>query len=328
MPSKRKPRHRYRHIAAAAVETPWAILPGKLDEIMGLIDLRQAGYVLSGREIAARIGDVERPALRDEQAGGGIALLNLYGTIFHRATAFTEFSGGTSAEKFGAAFDAAVADESVEAIVINIDSPGGAVPGIQEVSDRIHAARGSKRIVAVANPMAASAAYWIGSQAEEFVAIPSATSIGSIGVLSVHTDRSAANEQAGIKRTYIASVEKKAQFNPDEPLSESDFDEAKASVSKIHATFVSHVARGRGIDVSAVNASFGAGRTFLASEALERGMIDRIATLESVIADLGGSMPHDDRVSADRFAPAFASCPPADTGDARFLQVAEILGLD
>jgi signal peptide peptidase SppA len=317
---------RYRHIVTAALNTPWAILPAKLDEIMSLLDMRAQGIRLSGREIRDRIGNAAAPNLREESEGGQIAVLNLFGTVFHRADAFTEFSGGTSAIRLGAAFDAALADDAVDSIVINVDSPGGAVPGVQEVADKIFNARGVKPIKAVVNPQAASAAYWIASQAEELIAIPSAVSIGSIGVLSVHTDRSGANEKNGIRRTYVTTVPKKAQYNPDEPLADDDREELQAQNQLIHQTFVEAVGRGRGIDAADVDHRFGAGRTYLASEALARGMIDRIATLDDVLRELGaaaGDVTGDD--GGARFSPALACAAAAAADDPRFTPITELL---
>ena len=86
-------------------------------------------------------------------------------------------------EAFGAAFDRAAADSSIGAIVLNIDSPGGSVYGVEELADKIYKARGTKPVYAVANSLAASAAYWIGSAASQLYVTPSGE-VGSIGVLA------------------------------------------------------------------------------------------------------------------------------------------------
>jgi len=224
---------------------------------------------------------------RGGEQGESIAVLNLYGTIAHRMNLMMEFSGGTSAELFGKAFDRVLNDDNVRAIVIRTDSPGGAVTGVPELADKIYESRGAKPVIAVVDPMMASAAYWIGSAADEIVSTPSALDIGSIGVLSIHHETSRRDEREGDTYTVIRSVERKAEGLSVEPLS----DEARARLQEraemLHERFVEAVARNRGVSVDVVNEQFGRGGTLTADEALAVGMIDRIATFESVIEELG-----------------------------------------
>ena len=152
--------------------TPWAILPEKLEAICEVVR-RHAASALPPTQFAA--------AHPRRRASGSVAVLPLYGTISQRMGMMESMSGGTSAEAFGKYFRAAVADPDVGSIVIDIDSPGGSVYGIEELASEILDARGEKQIVAVANSLAASAAYWIGSAAHEFVVTPSGE-VGSIGV--------------------------------------------------------------------------------------------------------------------------------------------------
>src|SRR5690606_12609791 len=108
----------------------------------------------------------------------------------------------------------------VGTIVLDVDSPGGGVYGVAEFAEEIYKARGQKRIVAVANSMAASAAYWIATAADELVVTPGGE-VGSIGVYMLHEDWSGAYEKAGIKPTVIKFGENKAEGIDVEPLSES-----------------------------------------------------------------------------------------------------------
>lgn len=277
---------KYRNVIRAFYGTEWAILPGKLEEIAELLELRAAGVTFTAEQIKERVGMFDAP---QNTTKGQIAVLNLFGTISHRMNALSEFSGGTSTELFSKAFKEAVDNQAVTSIVINVDSPGGSVPGVPELSDLIFSARQKKRIVAVVNPMMASAALWIGTSASEVVAIPSASDIGSIGVLTVHTDQSAADEKSGFKRTIIKSNEFKAEGNPYEPLGDATKAHIDSRIGKIHDEFVAAVARNRGVSVAKVEADFGNGRTLRAKEALAVGLIDRIATLEEVLAELGAT---------------------------------------
>lgn len=277
---------KYRHVIRAFYGTEWAILPAKLEQISELLELRAQGVTFTPDQIKERVGMFDTPANRTQ---GQIAVLNLFGTISQRMNAMSQFSGGTSTEMFASAFQDAVNDPNVSAIVINIDSPGGSVPGVPELANMIYQARDKKRIVSVVNPMMASAALWIGTAAGEVVAIPSASDVGSIGVLTIHTDQTKADAEAGLTRTIIKSNEFKAEGNPYEPLSDSAKTFITQRIMKIHEEFVSAVAKFRGVTTAKVEADFGNGRTLRAKEALQVGLIDRIATLEEVLAELGAS---------------------------------------
>lgn len=174
-------------------------------------------------------------------------------------------------------------------ILIDIDTPGGSVTGVKEAGNALFAAAKKKHIVALVNPLCASAGYYIASQASEIVAIPSAD-VGSIGVFMAHTDCSKFNEQQGLKITYIYAGEHKVEGNPDEPLDPDAKKYYQMQVDTIYSDFIKAVARGRKRDASDVLANFGKGRCMLAGEALSAGLIDQIATIEGTLARFGVAM--------------------------------------
>lgn len=276
--------NKYRNIIKAVFGTEWAILPDKMEQICELLEWRSQGVTLTRDQIASRVGLMDFPT---DSAAGSVAVMQLFGTISQRMNALSEFSGGTSTEQFARAFIENRDNPDVSAIVINADTPGGAVPGVPELAELIFNARGSKPIITVVNPMLASAGYWIGSAADEIVAIPSASDIGSIGVVTMHTDKTEANAKAGVKHTIIRSTDFKYEGSTVEPLSEATREFYQARVMSIHRDFVGSVARYRGVSADRVESGFGRGRTYRANEAKDAGMIDRIATLEDVLAELG-----------------------------------------
>jgi capsid assembly protease len=277
----------YGHILSYVARTVWAILPEKMDEMLAILAHRAAGRILTNEEIQARIGDPQPPIAAKR---GSIAVIPLRGVIAHRMGSMDESSGGMSAERFTAMLRAAVADESVGTIVLDVDSPGGTIPGVPEAADAVFNARETKRVVAVANSTMASAAYWIASQAHEIVAIPSALdgSIGSIGAFVVHQDLSAHLEKEGVKVTLIKAGKHKADANPFEPLSDEAKTQIQGNVDAAYGQFVKAVARGRGVTAAAVRAGYGEGRALSAPDAKAAGLIDRIATFDETIARLAG----------------------------------------
>jgi len=274
--------------------TPWSILPDKLEEIVAIVEDHAAGVRLTHEEIRARIGSAPRP---EPSMAGSVAVLPLRGVVAQRANVMTEISGGTSTERLGAMLAEYVRDPEISAVVLDVDSPGGSVFGVPELAASIMRMRGRKPIVAVANSLAASAAYWIGAAADQFYVTPGGL-VGSIGVLSVHTDISKAEEAAGTKTTIVTSAKYKAEGNEYEPLTEEARAQMQARVDAYHAMFVRDVAAGRGVSAQVVQDTYGQGRVVNAEEAVRLGMADKVATLDQVIARL-------QRQPASRSARAF-----------------------
>lgn len=281
------------NILRAAGRTPWAIQEGKLQEIVAFLELRANGGLVAEEDVRAFAASNRRPT---PAAHGSVAVLPLFGVIGHRMNAMSSMSGGTSTEKFASLFANALEDPNVRAIVLDIDSPGGTVQGVSELASQIYKARGTKPIVAVANALAASAAYWIASAADEIVAPPSGE-VGSIGVFVIHTDVSKAEAADGVTHTIIKAGKYKAEGNPYEPLSEEARAAAQEYVDGYYGMFVGAVAKNRGVSVGDVRSGYGEGRTLRAADALKAGMIDRVGTLDSVLVGLGAK-------SAPKRAPA------------------------
>lgn len=271
----------YRRILELALDGPWAILPEKLELISEVLADRVAGIRYDELEREARLAGVERQAALAGATSvivqGNVAVIPVYGMLIPRASLFAEMSGATSAESISNKLRAALADPNVRRIVLDIDSPGGLVGGIPEAGTAIRAAAAEKPVIAVANHLAASAAYWLGSQATELMVTPSAE-VGSIGVIQAHKNLSRALDAAGVDMTVMRSARFKGEGNAFEPLSEDAREYFQARLNEVHAQFVDAVAVGRGVSPSAVRTGFGEGRVFGAEEAVRRGMADRIGT--------------------------------------------------
>lgn len=269
------------HLSRAAME-PWLILPEQLAVISEIVARYFSGEKFSAEEVELRTNGGKRPA---ERIAGDVAVLPLFGTIFPRANLFTDVSGATSAEMFGKRFDALMKDPEIGAIVLDVDSPGGQAPGIEELGQKIYQARGRKPIVAVANHLMASAAYWIGTAADEVVATPSAE-VGSVGAYAIHEDLSAAMEKEGVKVSVFKAGRYKAELNPYEPLSDEARTRVQEMLDEVHGQFVAAVAKHRGESEDRVRSDFGEGRLVSSRKAVELGMADRVATLEEVVEGL------------------------------------------
>lgn len=252
-----------------AMGQPWAITEEALDALVSMS--------LS----AASFGS--RPAAKDAfERYGDVAVLPIRGVITHHGDIWSWLFGESTVDSLGNQFRAAMADDSVKAIVLDIDSPGGTVAGTGEFADEVLKARGKKPVVSVANASANSAAYWIGAASDAFYATPSAL-VGSVGVYMLHVDYSQAMDEAGIKPSYVAAGKYKVEGNPYEPLGDEAREHLQSIVDDSYGRFVHGVARGRRVSEAKVRNGFGQGRALPAKAALAAGMVDGIKTLDWVI---------------------------------------------
>jgi signal peptide peptidase SppA len=273
---------RYAHVAQWMASSIWAILPSKFLAMQEALSFVASGGEFSPEEIKAIVGAAPKSS---GSPRGSIAVLPLMGVIARRAGMMGEASGGTSIEAFASQFRALLADQTVSTIVLEVDSPGGVIDGVDEMAAEIYHARETKPIVAIADTIAASAAYWIASAASEFVVTPSGQ-VGSIGVFAEHEDRSGLMTQMGVKRTLISAGRYKVEGNPYEPLSEEAQAAAQERVNEVYDMFVKAVARHRGVGVADVREGFGEGRMVGAKKALESGMVDRVETMQEMMRRL------------------------------------------
>lgn len=293
---------RYRRIIEAVTHAPWAIMPAKLSLIREVLAIHNAGIKFSEGEIRERLGEPNADDLGGPElfaangvraagagatvaGGNAVAVLQVHGTICHRIGEMG--SGGCSTEMLQAGVEQAAANPDVGSILLDFNSPGGAVNGVAELADAVMRARESKRVVAMVNSLAASAAYWVATQADEIV-VTADGDVGSIGVWTMHQDISGMLEKEGVDVTLIFAGKHKVDGHAFGPLPDDVRAELQGRVDAAHETFLAAVARGRGVGVGQVREGFGQGRVIAADEAIELGMADRIGTMRELIGELIG----------------------------------------
>ncbi len=283
---------RYAAIVRAVFGSVWAIMPEKLEAIASFVQMKAEGGASSPEIIAAIRAENKISAARVRSLSadkpGSVMVLPLYGVINQRYAG--DFSGpqGTSVQEFTQQFRQAMNDPNVKAIVIDVDSPGGTISGLDELATEIYNARkqGTKKITAVSNCLMASAAYYIASQANEVCVSPSSMT-GSIGVYQLHEDDSTALENIGVKFTFISAGKYKTEGNSFQPLDDEARTAMQAVVDDFYSMFTKAVARGRGVAVKNVLSGFGQGRCLTAQDAVKQGLADRIATFDEVLSKYG-----------------------------------------
>lgn len=303
-------------------EKPLALTPWKLTQICDVWDRHQAGVKIDVSALKAEFeGEAEKPSNRfasasadikrrtaDETGGAGyliqngVALIAIEGVLGKRMDFFMWFSGGTSTEDLQNDVTAAVNDSDVTAICYVVDSPGGDVDGTQLAANVIRASAEKKPSVAWVTGLGASAAYWLASQTSAIYLADDTTTVGSIGVVYQHVDRSGADQQRGVKRTEITAGKYKRIATDTAALTQEGRDYIQQGVDHIYSVFVDAVAAGRSASVDQVLTDMADGRVFMGQKAIDAGLADGIATLDQVI-----TMLNDGKVETIRNTAASAS---------------------
>lgn len=278
------------------ITAPWAILPEKLLEIQAVYANHLRGEKIDIAAVEARLG---KPLVSQDQGyhvQNGVAVIPISGVIGKKMNMMSQISGGASTQLIERDIKAALNDSSVNSILLHIDSPGGTVDGTQNLADVVKMAGTQKPVMAFADGVMASAAYWVGSAANEIVASSKTTQVGSIGVVTTHTDVSKAEEAAGIKTTEISAGKYKRIASQNAPLSKEGAAMLQDQVDQLYTIFVNAVAENRGVDIETVLDDMADGRVFLSKQAQKRGMIDHVANLETTILNMStGVWPMTDK---------------------------------
>lgn len=260
----------------------WAILPEELDKIKTQVSEVKAedlqGFF------------VEKTSIPKSGSyftiDGNIGILQIEGVIQPKWDIWTWFFGGTALDLLSRDFNTLLDDDSVEVIILDIDSPGGVVNCVQEFSNMVYEARGRKPILSVTSGVMASAAYWIGSAADEVFVTDEAGITGSIGVVTTHVDISELEKKLGIKTTEIVAGRKKRITSRTAPLSEEGRAELQRQVDHIYEAFTGDVAKFRGVDVETVLSDMADGQIFLGSQGVEAGLVDEVITTADLLESI------------------------------------------
>lgn len=226
----------------------------------------------------------------------GVAVIPVHGVLINRFNSSWGFVTGYSYIR--SMMRAALADDDVELIVYDVDSPGGDAPGCFELCEEIRASREVKPSIAVVDALSASGGYAIASSATRMVCTPSG-SVGSIGVYWIHADLSERHKQMGVKYTIFEAPEGGAKMDgaPYGPMSERAAKEAQARVVKRWDEFVALVVANRSMDEEAVRET--QARVYRADEALALTLIDAVSTPSEAVADFLGELASDEPLDDD-----------------------------
>lgn len=277
------------HIMSYIFESAWAITEQSLETIINIAGRENADFVPENfiknegifRTAGSPLTGTSRVWMR-----GSVAVIPVIGPIFPRATMFTEISGASSIQSITMDFQKALQSDEVKSIILYIDSPGGQITGVQELSTLIYESRGVKPIKGYIYGQGASAAYNIVSATSEIISGDTAI-VGSIGVISAVKDTREKEKKAGVKTIeFVSSVSpnKIINFEDDKSLAK-----VQRMVDTLGMVMVRNIAKFRGITAETVLQQYGQGDVFVGQVALDRGLVDRISTFESLVKEMDTS---------------------------------------
>lgn len=252
-----------------------------------------------------------------EEPGSSIAVVSVDGPLSKDDSFWQLFFGGTSYASIRRKIEAAVNDDSISAIVLNVNSPGGEVFGCSELAGDIYAARDYKPVYAYISGQGDSAAYWLASAADEVI-INATAEAGSIGVRCALIDDSEFLASIGVKEYDI--VADQSPLKVVDASKAADRARVKAQMTDFASVFIADVAKNRNVTVQKVLSDFGRGDVLVGQAAVDAGLADRVGTLDEVIAELSQSdNPQKEMIMKinERNAAAAAAAPAASVGNSK-----------
>lgn len=280
-------------------QNSWAIQETYLQRMVEIVERHYAGVRLTAEEIQAATagkrdgGDREYEYDRETRT----AILPISGVIAKHARMVNGVSTprGTSLDTLRGQLADALADRQVERILLEIESPGGSIAGLADFAAEVYEAGFVKPVVAFADDMAASAAYWIGSQAQAFYANQTAV-VGSIGLFQLLVDSSARAKEMGLKIHIIRTGKHKGVGAPGVAISKENLTALEDNVEREYGIFLAAIMRGRaaaGMTMEGLR-QLADGRDFIGAEGIEVKLIDGIRTRRQI---LGAEWPAAREVS-------------------------------
>lgn len=272
------------YLTARFLNTPLMIHPASLDALVHTLGPRL------GIDATALppVNDQASYGTQIAQAGGnyrvidGVAVIPVHGPLMKRGSFMDTLCGARTYMDIQQDVETAMEDPKVKGIMLDISSPGGEVTGCFECADAIFNARGQKPIYAVANDMAASAAYAIASAADQ-VFVSRTGSVGSIGVYALHVDQAEFDKKMGVKYTYIHAGDRKVDGNPHAPLSDAAKAEFQEEIDRQYQMFTNTVARNRKASIDDVIAT--QARLYWSDKSVPL-LADSVGTIDDAMASM------------------------------------------
>lgn len=240
-----------------------------------------AGEPFSGAALHAELGIADEEDRPESTTTAGIAVIPIVGVIAQRPQSL-----GASVQQISRQLTHALTDRSIDAVLLDIDSPGGSPTGVPELAAQIRAASKVKPIAAIANGMAASAGYYLAAATNVIWVLESGEGAGSIGVWTAHENWERRLEELGIEITEISAGRFKTELAFWKALSPEAKEFLTNQVKQLYDWFIRDVAAYRKDSQANVRAGYGEGRVLPGQDAVKARLADHVGTIEEAIQHL------------------------------------------
>ena len=209
---------------------------------------------------------------------GGVGIIHISGIISRHADMLASFLGMGSAaiENIAKDFQSLLDNDEVKSIILDFDTPGGAITGVNELAEIIYKARGIKPIKAYVTGLACSAGYFLAAACDEII-IDEMGSVGSIGVMRVVSKQ---NDKSVI---FKSSQSPMKNVEAESELGKAEY---QAKVDYLASIFIDKVAKYRGITSDEVINRGNKGGVLVGAVAVTAGLADRLGSMDSLIEEL------------------------------------------
>jgi protease-4 len=207
-------------------------------------------------------------------AGARVGIVEARGTIGDR-------ENGVDSEKITKLLRKYEKDDDIKAIVLRVDSPGGAVAPSQEIYGALRRIKAKKKVIVSMGNLAASGGYYISAPADKIYAEPG-TLTGSIGVIFMHFNVRGLLEWAKVDQTTLKTGKYKDTLSPFRSLQETDREEIQSLSDDVYSQFVSAVAEGRKLPEARVR-EIAEGRIYTGRKAKELKLVDELGGLDEAV---------------------------------------------
>lgn len=211
----------------------------------------------------------------ESHVGARVGVVECKGTI-------GDTQNGVDADKVTKILKKFEKEDDIKAIVLRVDSPGGAVAPSQEIHDAIKRIKAKKKVVVSMGNLAASGGYYISAPADRIYAEPG-TLTGSIGVIFMHFNVRGLLDWAKVEETTLKTGKYKDTMSPFRPIQEIDREEIQSISDDIYGQFVKAVAEGRGLKEEQVRA-IAEGRIYTGRKAKELKLVDELGGMDEALA--------------------------------------------
>ncbi|HEY7821939.1 MAG TPA: S49 family peptidase, partial [Acidimicrobiia bacterium] len=261
---------------------PWAIAESAAPDAIRRVGAYMGYCAENQEELHAGIADDAQRDGLPIRVVDSMAVVPVMGPMIRRAGPMARYFGVAGTDSIRLAIESADRDPDISEILLRVDSPGGSVSGLDQLGDAI--AKAETHVVVQVEGTAASAAYYVASQADE-IYVGRGDLVGSIGVRMLAVDDSKFYEEMGVRFIPIDTGEHKSAGAPGVPITDEQIAHWQHIVDFYFADFLSMVSNGRGRSVEQVR-QVADGRMFTPSEAQAAGLIDGVASLEETLGRL------------------------------------------